>query len=105
MSQNYEGPAVVLVDGAEYSVHARLHANAERVGSQSFGGSQSLKGNEYWGGTIEGLNEGVAWAIDETGGAQLRAEDERKGQFSIQGGHLGGGPLTIKGSGLAPFGD
>lgn len=84
---------------------AHLTIHTEHVQGLASGVSRPVKGLQSWDGCIDGLDGAVAYAIWDTDGALLRAEDDREGKFLITGGSMDGGPVSIQGSGPAPFGD
>lgn len=92
MTNSYQGPVVVLMDGREHYANADLSIHVEN-------------GLKSWDGTLES-DPSLDWfdapAADE---ARLRMPDGREGQFFATAGSLGSGRVEIQGSGSAPFGD
>jgi hypothetical protein len=97
MANTYQGPAVVLIDGAEYPAEVDLEISVER--------------NDYavvrksWDGTVDS-DPAIGWFSSPTAReAKLRMPDGREGRFLATAGTLGSGRVEIQGTGPAPFGN
>lgn len=102
---NYAGAAVVIADGADYEVHADLWCRRDPPRLvRSFGGSSPVGGGISWGGTLTASGEPDAFAMHEASALTLRVEDGTEAAFTFgNGGDIGRGVLTIRGSGTVPF--
>lgn len=91
MAQFYAGRAVIVVDGDDIPVHARLTVE----------GPAAARG---WGGVLH-ADAGVdVWPVHEAERPVLRLPDGREGAFHLQSdANLGTGELTISGDGQPPF--
>ncbi|WP_405535989.1 hypothetical protein OG787_20630 [Streptomyces sp. NBC_00075] len=103
---NYVGAAVVIADGTDYEVHADLWCRRDPPRMvRSFGGPSPVGGGGIsWGGTLTASGELDAFAMHDASTLTLRVEDGTEAAFTFgNGGDIGKGVLTIRGSGTVPF--
>ncbi|KPI02915.1 hypothetical protein OK074_5065 [Actinobacteria bacterium OK074] len=103
---SYDGAAVVIADGVEYEVHAKLWCTRTPPRRVRSFASSSLVGTDgiNWGGTLRASGETDAFAIYQAQTLALRPDGGLVAPFTFQGGgDLAAGVLPIRGSGTVPF--
>lgn len=99
----YDGPATVVVEGAEYEVRASLWTTRGNRRVRSMGGGRtSLRGLDKWGGVLTVDDSAAAWAIWQAEEPELRLPEGGRGRF-ITVRTTAGGPIEIKGNGASPY--
>ncbi|MFD4557596.1 hypothetical protein ACFWP5_25285 [Streptomyces sp. NPDC058469] len=96
----YDGPAIVITDGAEYEVEASLVLTVESV---PVPGHQPMKGLAEWHGTLQAQSDEAAGNIYEAEQPKLRIDGGEHECLFIATGR-GSHSIEIRGSGAAPFG-
>jgi hypothetical protein len=97
MAKTYQGPAVVLFDGAEYPAEVDFEITIER--------NNHIDVRKSWDGYIDS-DPAIGWFDSSTGGeAAVRMPDGREGRVIATAGSLGSGRVEVQGTGPAPFGE